>query len=228
MYLDEAHLRSGERRNDLNDAFEALVVKLATGGGEVERGTMNRQRALRGGQQQQHRELIISFGYASMVNITDMDCPSNIPDDGTLCQFCKAEFALVSVNEDAVAMRARVTALEGQVKAAIQRGELQTELDVVQPKTPLRIEEGNNVRKRDTPSGNNLFSSTIETFSTTTAALIGVGVAAVVMILFCLWCWGFCCCFNACCGGGDGGGRAPQAKETATAKTEPTKKGWFG
>lgn len=224
LYLDEDHLISGERRSDLNEAFFVMAEKLAIAGPEVERGDRgnSRSRNLRGGDN--HRELIIWFGYAKVENITNMECPSAVPDDGTLCQFCRAEFALVSINEGRVGMEARVTALEGQIDAAIKRGELQKELDIVQPDTPLRIEEGQ-VRKRDTPPG--VFS--IASLNTTTAALIGIGVAAVAMILFCLWCWGFCCCFNSCCGGGSSPTKyqAPELKEAAQ-KPEPTKKGWFG
>jgi hypothetical protein len=69
-----------------------------------------------------------------------------------LCCECYASFAIEAFDESSSVAQAEAKKIESMLMTAITNGELQQELDTINPDTPVRIEEGH-VRQRDDPAG---------------------------------------------------------------------------
>ena len=210
--LDSTHMTSGRTRSQLNEAFNNIAQQVAAS------QLGSRRRQLR----QQSRQLVLKFAFGRVDKIKDMPCPSGIPE-GTLCQKCEASFAIEAVNESGNFADSQVASMVPDIEANIENGNLQKELDTINPDTPVRIEEGK-VRKRGNPAG---FHNSVAGMSYTNIAIIGICVSISILVLYCVW---LNCC-TSCCGGG---GSSPSSsrkeipQESESSKTENKKKGWFG
>eukprot|EP00547_Thalassionema_nitzschioides_P014369 CAMPEP_0194240966 /NCGR_PEP_ID=MMETSP0158-20130606/6979_1 /TAXON_ID=33649 /ORGANISM="Thalassionema nitzschioides, Strain L26-B" /LENGTH=450 /DNA_ID=CAMNT_0038975773 /DNA_START=154 /DNA_END=1507 /DNA_ORIENTATION=+ len=138
IYLDEDHLKSGKRRYDLNLAFNNLAEKV------YERNFSRRFLGI-----DRSRKLRVQFAYGKVEEIKNESCKNKVPT-GTLCALCHASFAINVVDERQITVDSIILSMTKELTEAIKNGELQDELDMITPITPLRI-EGGTVRKRDKP-----------------------------------------------------------------------------
>jgi hypothetical protein len=203
----------------LNQAFNNLCEKIAEQ--EFSRRELKYLR---------RRRLILTFDYGTVDSIVDSECENEVPQ-GTLCATCEASYTVNAVNEDDSEIGTKMEAMNAKVTAAIEAGDLQNELDLIDPETPIRIEEGTNIRARDTPPG--YYSVSEISYS----SIAGIGVA--VCVCLCI----FACLFNrycsGCCAGKDEGSSRPPSKKgrqskkelppaSESAPKEEKKSGWFG
>jgi hypothetical protein len=215
--FDEDHLISGKVRSSLSRAFSIVSKNVVTG----LQGRRNLEgdaelSLLRGGSSSRRR-LAVLFKDARVYLIKDTQCPTGVPDK-TLCQICDASFTVNSINEkDNVAM-SLMNAWTGQIETAIQDGELQKQLDIVNPDSDVVIEEGD-VKSRGKPPG----YYSVGGMSNTTIAIIGGCVCLGLPVLYCLW--------QRCCTCFGGGSSKPTPKEIPVSEAPkpkaPAKKGWF-
>lgn len=209
--LDQDNLISGKTRSQLTQAFSNLAQN-------VTEEVFLVDHRLRHG-----RLLLLHFSHGKIDQINDSDCPAEVPTN-TLCCECNASFSIEAFDESASVAQAEAKKIESLIMIAITNGELQQELDAINPDTPVRIEEGQ-VRQRDDPAG----VYTVAGTSVSSTVIYIVAAAAGILVLVFLWwkCRGNCCTTHGRYG-------PPKTELSAAAAEAPKeqrnskKQGWFG
>jgi hypothetical protein len=208
--LDQDNLISGKTRYQLTQAFTNLAQNVTAQAFLVDR-------RLRHG-----RHLLLHYSEGKIDQINDTDCPAEVPTN-TICCECYASFAIETFDESSSSAQTEAKKIESILMAAITNGELQQELDAINPDTPVRIEEGQ-VRQRDDPAG----VYTVAGTSVSTTVIYVVAAAVGLLVLVCLWwkCGGTCCTKGSKYGPPktDPSSVAEAPKEQRNSK----KQGWFG
>jgi len=144
-HLDADNLVSGRRRSFLDNAFNNLagvVIRI-----HMNPSRSNRNHPLADVANLSHRMLGITFQGGQVDGVSNKLCPRDVPR-GTKCLNATASFSVSMLGEDEPLQKIAVS--EIKIREAIERGELQEELDMVDQSQVITIEEGD-IRSRKIP-----------------------------------------------------------------------------
>jgi hypothetical protein len=160
--LSAQDIVSSQNYNDLTDAYGNLAQAVVA---ELAQGRRLRRRRL---------AVLYTENSAGIASITDTEqCPAGTPE-GSLCQMVLASYRVSVANEDAEKVKSDYTTA---TDVAIQDGDLQKELQVVNPSTQINVADGVPAAPTAAPT-----APPSENDGLSNGAIAGIAVAGAVVV----------------------------------------------